>query len=70
MGDRETQIIDYLLIEYGFSCVVLLCIYTFSIPCCNFVRISAWETMLGSSLLPVVCRRAHVLFTLFVFICI
>ena len=24
---------------------------------------------LGSSLLPVVCRRAHVLFTLFVFIC-
>jgi len=25
------------------------------------------KTMFGSSLLPVVCRRAHVLFTLFVF---
>ena len=26
--------------------------------------------MLGSSLPPVVCRRAHVLFTLFVFVCV
>jgi anti-sigma factor RsiW len=28
------------------------------------------KTMFGSSLLPVVGRRAHVLFTLFVFVCI
>jgi len=28
------------------------------------------KTMFGSSLLPVVCRRAHVLFTLFVFVCV
>jgi hypothetical protein len=31
------------------------------------VMISAYNTMFGSSLPPVVCRRAHVLFTLFVF---
>ena len=28
------------------------------------------KTMFGSSLLPVVYRRAHVLFTLFVFVCV
>jgi hypothetical protein len=28
------------------------------------------KTMFGSSLPPVVCRRDHVLFTLFVFVCI
>ena len=27
------------------------------------------KTMFGSSLPPVVCRKAHVLFTLFVFVC-
>jgi hypothetical protein len=28
------------------------------------------ETMVGSSLPPVVCRRAHILFTPFVFVCV
>jgi len=28
------------------------------------------KTMFGSSLAPVVCRRAYVLFTLFVFVCV
>ena len=28
------------------------------------------ETMLGSSLSPVVCRRGHVWYTLFVFVCV
>ena len=28
------------------------------------------KTMVGSSLPPVVCRRARVLFTLFVFVCV
>jgi len=32
------------------------------------VAISALETMFGSSWPPVVCRRAHVLFVLFVFV--
>jgi hypothetical protein len=31
------------------------------------VMISPYKTMFGSSLSPVVCWRAHVLFTLFVF---
>ena len=34
------------------------------------VTISALKTMFGSSLPPVVCRRAHVLFTLIVFVCV
>jgi hypothetical protein len=31
---------------------------------------SLFSTMFGSSLPPVVCKRAHVLFTLFVFVCV
>ena len=38
-----------------------------SVPCCD-VRYDFYiKTMFGSSLPPIVCRRAHVLFTLFVF---
>jgi hypothetical protein len=44
-------------------CVLLLCVFTFCVSCCDF-RI---QTMVGSSLPPVVCKRAHVLLTLFVF---
>ena len=51
-------------------CIVQLCVFTFWIPFgdvrCS-VRIGA---MFGLSLPPVVCRRAHVLFTLFVFVCV
>ena len=46
-------------------CVLLLCVFTFWVPCCDF-RI---QTMVRSSLSPVVCKRAHVLLTLFVFAC-
>jgi hypothetical protein len=46
-------------------CVLLLCVLTFWVPCCDF-RI---QTMVGSSLPPVVCKRAHVLLTLSVFAC-
>ena len=28
------------------------------------------ETMFGSSLPPVVCRKAHIVFTVFVFVCV
>ena len=34
------------------------------------IMISAYKTMFSSSLPPVVCVRAHVLFTLFVLVCI
>ena len=43
-------------------------VFTFRVPCCDVCYdFRIIETMLGSSLLPVVCRRAHVLFTLFVY---
>ena len=42
----------------------------FLIPCCNVLCDFRMQTVFGSSLFPVVCRRAHVLFTLFVFACV
>ena len=49
--------------------VVLVCVIMFRVPCCHvrydFRIILA---MFGSSVLPVVCRRARVLFMLFVFV--
>ena len=46
-------------------CVLRLCVLTFWVPCGDF-RI---QTMVGSSLSPVLCKRAYVLSTLFVFAC-
>ena len=54
---NNIQITNILTIVF---CVVLLCVLTFRV---------LWfphKTMFGSSLPPVVCRRARVLFTLFV----
>ena len=56
-----------LLIFLAF-CVVLLCVSTFWVPCCHVRYDFRIKTMFGSSLRPVVCRKAHVLFTLFVFV--
>ena len=47
-------------------CVILFCVLTFYVPCCNVHCDLCIKTMFGSSLPPVVCRRAHVLITLFV----
>jgi hypothetical protein len=54
-----------LLIALDF-CVVLLCVFTF----CDVRYYFCIKTMFGSSLLPVVCRKVHVLFMLIVFICV
>ena len=43
---------------------ILLCVFTCWVPCCDVSYDFRIETMFGSSLPPVVCRRAHVLFTL------
>jgi len=56
-----------LLIFLVFS-VVLLCVFTFPATCCDVRYDFRINTMFGLSLPPVVCRRAHVLFTLSVFI--
>ena len=49
-------------------CVVLLCGFTFRVPCSDVHDDFRIKTMSGSTLPPVVCRRARVLFTLFVFV--
>jgi hypothetical protein len=51
-------------------CVVLLYVFEFLDPCCDVYYDFLIKMMFCSSLLPVVCRRAHVLFTLFMFVCI
>ena len=50
-------------------CVVLLCVFMFWVPWCGVRYVFSIETIFSSSLPPVVCGRAHVLFTLFVFVC-
>jgi hypothetical protein len=40
--------------------LILLCAFTFWVPCCDFRYDIRIKTMFGSSLPPVVCRRAHV----------
>ena len=42
-------------------CVVLLCVFTFCIPCCDVSYDFCIKTIIGSSLPPVGCRRAHCL---------
>ena len=57
------------LISFSFLFyLVLICVITFLVPCCDVRYDIRMKTMFSSSLLPVVCRRAHVLFTLFVFV--
>ena len=40
------------------------------VPCCDVRYDFRIKTMFGLSLSPVICGRAHVLFTLFVFVCV
>ena len=51
-------------------CVVLLCVFTFLVPCCDVRYDYIIQTMFSSSLPSVVCSGADVLFTLFMFDCI
>ena len=51
----------------SFFCGVLLWVFTLFVPCCEVLYDFRIQTMSGSSLPPVVCRRAHVLFTVYVF---
>ena len=48
----------------------VLYIFTLWIPCCDVRYDFHIKTMFGSSLPLVVCRRSHILFTLFVFACL
>jgi hypothetical protein len=54
------------------SCVVLLCVFTFWVLCCDArydLHIVKRKAHVLFMLFVFVCRKAHVLFTLFVFVC-
>jgi hypothetical protein len=46
-------LVGSVLLIFLVFCVVLLCVFTFWVPCCDVCI----ETLFGSSLPPVVCRR-------------
>ena len=48
-------------------CVVLLCVFTLWVPCCDIRYDFRIKTLFVSSLRVAFCRMSHVLFTLFVF---
>jgi len=48
--------------------VVMLCVLRFLVPCCDVRYDFSIKTMFGSSLPPVVCRKSHVIFILFVLV--
>ena len=75
--------LNYIYMSYpGFSGVRVARLYTFICLCCPIVCLYVpssvlWcplrfphKTIFGSSLSPVVCSRANVLLTLFVFVCV
>ena len=49
--------------------VVVICVFTFLVRCCAVRYDFGLNTMFGSSLPQLVCKRARVLFALFVFVC-
>ena len=61
-------LVGSMLLIFLFVCVILLFVFTFYVLCCDVCYDFRIETTFSSSLPPVVCRRAHVLFTLFVFV--
>ena len=66
-------LVGSMLLIFLVFCFVLLCMFTFLIPCDDVCYTSGRKMVLGSSLPLVVCsiyRRTHVLFTLFVFVCV
>ena len=58
------------LLIFWVFCVVLLYIFAFGVPCCDVRYDFRMKAKFGVYLPPVVCRRAHILFTLFVFVCV
>ena len=56
------------LFSFLLFCVVLLCVFTLRVPCCDVRYDPRVKAMIDTSLPPVVCWREHVLFTLVVFV--
>ena len=60
---RSVSVVKYYICIAFYA--VLLCVFTFWVPCCDVRCVFRIKSMVGSSLPPVVCRRVHVLFTFF-----
>ena len=61
------------MVSRTYCVVFLFCrfsAFTFWVPCCDVRYDFRIKAMFGSSLSPFVCKRAHILFTLFVFACV
>ena len=56
--------------SFLYFCCVLVYVFTFWVRCCDVRYDYRIKTMFGSSLSPAVCRRAHALFILLVFVCV
>ena len=57
---------------YSFLCInqQTICVLMFEFQCCDVRCDFHMNTMFGSYLPSVVCRREHVMFALFVFVCV
>ena len=60
-------LVGSMLLIFSVFCAVLLRILTFLVPCCDVRYHFRIETMFGSSLSPVVCKRVRVFF-MFVYV--
>jgi len=63
----------FLIVPSGFLlrlCALEVFFFTLRVPCCDVRYNFRIKTMFVSSLPPVICRRAHVLFTLFDLVCV
>jgi len=69
LSSSPVFLVGVVLLIFLVFCDVLLCVFTFWLPCCDVHYDFRTRTMFGLSLPPVVCRRGHVLFTLYVFVC-
>jgi len=69
-SDTQAHIKNIINIFYDKRCSKFPIQPEYCVPCCNVRYDFRIKTIFGSALPPVVCRRAHVLFTFFVFVCV
>ena len=69
-GCFEVFFVGFVFLIFLVFRLVLLCVFAFWVPCCDVRYEIRIQTMFGSSLLPVICRRAYVVCTLCVYACI
>ncbi len=69
-ADEKLGLFSVLVVVCFALFIVSSCVFTLLVPCCDIRYDFRQKTMISSSLPPVVCRRVHVLFVLFVLLCI